>query len=74
MKKLLIRLLIAMVIIVVVAVVAVGLFLDGAIKKGVETIGPKIAKVDIKLDGVSLSMMSGSGKYHGRSQEHHRRR
>ena len=65
MKKLLIRLLIAMVIIVVVAVVAVGLFLDSGIKKGVETIGPKIAKVDIKLDGVSLSLLSGSCKIKG---------
>ena len=33
MKKLIIRLLIALVVVVILAVVAVGLFLDGAIKK-----------------------------------------
>jgi hypothetical protein len=65
MKKLLIRLLLVVVILVVLAVVAVGFFLDGAIKKGVETFGPQIAKVDIKLDSVNLSILSGSGKIKG---------
>jgi len=65
MKKLLIRLLIALVVVVVVVVVGIGLFLDSAIKKGVETIGPQVTKVDVKLDGVSLSLLSGSGKIKG---------
>lgn len=65
MKKILIRILIVLVILVVLAVVAVGFFLDGAIKKGVETIGPQLTKVDIKLDSVSLSILSGSGKIKG---------
>jgi len=65
MKKAIIRILVALFVIVVVAVVAVGLFLDSAIKKGVETVGPKITKVDIKLNGVSLSLLSGSGKVNG---------
>ena len=65
MKKLLIGLLIALVVVVVIAVVAIGLFLDGAIKKGVETIGPQVTKVDVKLEGVSLSLLSGSGKIKG---------
>ncbi len=65
MKKLLIRGLIVIVVLLVVAVIAVGLFLDSAIKKGVETVGPKITKVDIKLDGVSLSILSGSGSVKG---------
>jgi uncharacterized protein involved in outer membrane biogenesis len=65
MKKLLIRGLIVIVILVVVAIVAIGLFLDGAIKKGVETIGPKITKVDVTLDGVSLSFRAGSAKING---------
>jgi Tfp pilus assembly major pilin PilA len=65
MKKLLIGLLIALVVVVVIAVVAIGLFLDGAIKKGVETIGPQVTKVDVKLEGVSLSLLSGSGKING---------
>jgi len=65
MKKLLIRVLIGLVVLVIVVVVAIGLFLDSAIKKGVETVGPQIAKVEIKLDGVSLSLLSGSGKVKG---------
>lgn len=65
MKKLIIRLLIAVVVIMILAVLGVAFFLDGAIKKGVETVGPQIAKVDIKLDGVNLSLLSGSGKIKG---------
>jgi len=65
MKKILIRLLIALVIVVVLVVVAIGLFLDSAIKKGVETIGPQVTKVDVKVAGVSLSLLSGSGKVKG---------
>jgi uncharacterized protein involved in outer membrane biogenesis len=65
MKKLLIRLAIALVVVVILVVVAVGLFLDSAIKKGVETVGPQIARVDIKLAGVNLSLLSGSAKIKG---------
>ena len=65
MKKLIIRLLIALVVVVILAVVAAGLFLDGAIKKGVETFGPKLTKVDIKLESVKLSLFSGAGTIKG---------
>jgi hypothetical protein len=65
MKKILLRVLIVLVILVVVAVVTVGFFLGSIVKKGVETVGPQIAKVDIKLDSVSLSLLSGSAKVKG---------
>ena len=65
MKKLFVRILIVLVILLVLAVLAVGFFLDSAIKKGVETIGPQLTKVAIKLDSVSLSILSGSGKIKG---------
>jgi uncharacterized protein involved in outer membrane biogenesis len=65
MKKLAVRLLIALVVVLILAVLIVGLFLDGIIKHGVETIGPALTKVDIKLDSVSLSLLSGSGKING---------
>ena len=65
MKKLIIRLLIALVVAAILAVVAVGLCLDGIIKKGVETLGPKLTKVDIKLDSVKLSLFSGAGTLKG---------
>lgn len=65
MKKILIRGLFVVLILFIVAVVAIGLSLNGAIKKGVETFGPQIAKVPVKLDGVSLSLFSGSGAVKG---------
>ncbi|HEY5915545.1 MAG TPA: AsmA family protein [Verrucomicrobiae bacterium] len=65
MKKWLIRIVVLVVVLVVLAVVAVGLFLDSGIKKGVETVGPMLTKVSVKLDGVSLSLLSGSGKMKG---------
>jgi uncharacterized protein involved in outer membrane biogenesis len=54
-----------MVILLVVAVVGIGLSLDKVIKKAVETAGPAITKVDVKLDKVDLSLFSGSGSLHG---------
>lgn len=65
MKKLLIKIAIGLFILLVLAVVAVGFFFDGAVKGGVETLGPKITKVAITLDGVNLSLLSGSGKIKG---------
>lgn len=65
MKKWIIRIAIVVVVLVIVTVVVIGLTLDGSIKKGVETVGPQIAKVDVKLDGVSLSILSGSGTVKG---------
>lgn len=65
MKKILVRICIALVVLVVLAALAVHFFLDSAVKKGVETIGPKITKVDVKLDAVSISLLSGSGKIKG---------
>jgi len=65
MKKWLIRAVLALLVLVVIIVIAVGLSLDSAIKKGVETLGPRIAKVDVKLDGVHLSLMNGSGNIKG---------
>jgi uncharacterized protein YacL len=65
MKKLIIRLLIALVVVVILAILAVGLLLDGAVKRGVETFGPKLTKVDIKLQSVSLSLFSGAGTIKG---------
>jgi hypothetical protein len=65
MKKLILRLFIAFLVLLVVALIAVGFFLDAAIKRGVETVGPMVTKVDVKLDSASLSLFSGSGKFKG---------
>src|SRR5262245_36338975 len=65
MKKLLLRLVIALVIVLILAFVAVGFFMDSIIKRSVETIGPKLTKVEIKLDAVKLSLFSGAGRIKG---------
>jgi uncharacterized protein involved in outer membrane biogenesis len=65
MKKLLIRLAIAFVILVILGIIAVGLFLDAGVKRGIETVGPMLTKGEVKLDSVSLSILSGAGKIKG---------
>ena len=65
MKRLVIRLLIVVVILVVVAVVAVSLSLDAIVKKGVETAGPAVTKVEVRLASVKISPFSGSGQLAG---------
>jgi uncharacterized protein involved in outer membrane biogenesis len=65
MKKILVRIGIALVILIILAVLAISLFLDGAVKRSVETMGSKMAQVDVKLDKVSLSLFSGSGTVKG---------
>ncbi|MDW8308714.1 MAG: AsmA family protein [Verrucomicrobiales bacterium] len=65
MKKILIRVAIALVVLILLVVVTLGLFLDRAIKSGVETVGPKLAGVSVRLDGVHVALLSGSGKIKG---------
>src|SRR2546425_10219166 len=65
MKKIIVRLFIALLVLVALAVLAVHLFLDSAVKRAVETIGPDLTKVQVKLESVNLSLLSGSGKLSG---------
>jgi uncharacterized protein involved in outer membrane biogenesis len=65
MKKILIRVSIALLVLLILVVIAIGLFLDAGVKRGVETIGPRLTKVPVKLDSVSLHLLSGSGKVKG---------
>jgi hypothetical protein len=65
MKKLLIRVAFGLVVLILLALVTLGLFLDRAIKSGVETAGPKLAKVDVRLESVNVSLLSGSGSVKG---------
>lgn len=56
--------------IVVVALIVVGLivtmtFLNGIVKTGVETVGPKLAGVPITLDNVNIHLLTGSAKVEG---------
>lgn len=65
MKKIILRIGLALIILVVLGILAVSLFLDGAVKRGVETFGPKLTQVSVKLDKVSLSILSGGGTIQG---------
>jgi uncharacterized protein involved in outer membrane biogenesis len=65
MKKIVIGIVIALVVLVGLGALSIHLFLDGAVKRGVEKVGPKLTKVDVKLESVNLSLLSGSGKLKG---------
>lgn len=61
MKKILVRIFIGLVVLVIVALLAVFFSLNTIVKKGVETVGPMITKVDVKLGSADISPFSGSG-------------
>jgi hypothetical protein len=65
MKKLIIRVALVLVVLAVVAGAASFFFLGSIVKKGVETVGPQITRTEVKLDGATLSVLSGSGTLKG---------
>jgi uncharacterized protein involved in outer membrane biogenesis len=65
MKKFLLWTGIGILLLLTIVVVIVDLFLDKAIKTGVETLGPKYTKVEITLESASLSLLSGGGSIKG---------
>jgi|ERR1051325_11623659 uncharacterized protein involved in outer membrane biogenesis len=65
MKKWFFRLLLALIVLLVLGLVAAGLFLDGAVKSGIEMVGSRLTKVQVELHSVRLSLFSGSGKIEG---------
>ncbi|HAM72123.1 MAG TPA: hypothetical protein DCM86_10815 [Verrucomicrobiales bacterium] len=65
MKKIVLRVAIGLVVLLVVGIVVFAMFLDGIVKKGVETVGPVITKTEIKLAGVSISILGGSANLKG---------
>lgn len=65
MKKILIRIVLGLIVLLVLGALAVSFFLDGIVRRGVLAVGPMLTKVEFKLDSVSLSLLSGSGKVQG---------
>lgn len=65
MKKLVIRLLIALVVLVIVGLVVMAMSLNWVVRKGVQTVGGDVTKVDVKLSSVNLSLLSGAGEFKG---------
>jgi uncharacterized protein involved in outer membrane biogenesis len=64
MKKILV-ILGVLLLLLVIAVVLAGVFLDRIVKAGVETVAPGITQTTVTLDGVSLSLLSGSASLKG---------
>jgi uncharacterized protein involved in outer membrane biogenesis len=56
---------IVVLVLIVVTTLVVGLFLDKIVKTSIETIGPKIVQVPVKLDEIKLSLLTGSAKVKG---------
>ena len=65
MKKILLFLVVGLLVVIVAVLVGVGLFIGPIIKGGVETLGPKITQVPIKLDAVDVSLLNGSAAIKG---------
>ncbi len=65
MKKWIIRIVLAVVVLLVIGFIVVAVQLDAILKKSVETIGPSVTKVDVKLEMAHLSVMGGNLKLKG---------
>jgi hypothetical protein len=65
MKKWVVRLVLAGILVIVLVLVGALFFLGSIVKKGVERVGPTITKTVVKLDGATLSILSGSGELKG---------
>ena len=65
MKKWILRIAVAVVALVIIALVVVFFSLNTIVKKGVETVGPQIVQVDVKLGSANISPFSGSGQLTG---------
>jgi uncharacterized protein involved in outer membrane biogenesis len=64
-KKIVSRVVAGLLVLVVIATIVASFFLDGIVKKGVETLGPKITGVPIKLDEMHIALLTCSAKVKG---------
>jgi uncharacterized protein involved in outer membrane biogenesis len=64
MKKL-VRILLGLVLLLVILGVAAIFFIGSIVKAGVEKVGPRVAKVPVKLDLATISIFNGSGELKG---------
>lgn len=65
MKKIITRSLLVLLVLVVLAALGVHFFLDSLVRREIQTIGPELAKVSVKVDSVNIVLLSGSGKVKG---------
>ena len=62
MKKWVLRIVVVCVVLVIVALAMVFFNLNSIVKKGVETVGPQLTKVEVRLNSATLSPMNGNGE------------
>jgi hypothetical protein len=65
MKKIFVKMILVLLAIVILLVLAGYFWMNSIVKKGIELAGPKFAKVETQVDGVSLSLFSGKGSLSG---------
>jgi uncharacterized protein involved in outer membrane biogenesis len=65
MKKILLFVSMGLILVLVAAGLIIGFSLDSLVRKAILTFGPEVTKVDVKLDSVNLSLLSGSGTLKG---------
>ena len=65
MKKRIVRLLLGLVLVLVVVAVLAIVFIGTIVKTGVEKVGPRVAKVPVKLDSANISVFGGNGTLKG---------
>src|SRR3954465_686762 len=63
--KTLLKIVVGLVVLLILALIAGYMFLGTIVKSGVEKVGPKVTKTDVKLKGATLSVFSGSGELKG---------
>jgi len=63
--KRIVRILLGLVVLLVILGVVAIFFLGTIVKSGVEKVGPRVAKVPIKLEGADISLFNGKGELKG---------
>ncbi|MCD6050183.1 MAG: uncharacterized protein K0Q55_1586 [Verrucomicrobia bacterium] len=56
-----VKIALGLLIVLIVALVAVALSINGIVKKGVESVGPRVTKTTVRLDGIAIMPLSGGG-------------
>ncbi len=65
MKKLFLGLIVVLLVLIVVGGIVGSFFLGPIVKAGMETVGPKVTQVSIRVDAVNLSLLTGSASING---------
>ena len=61
-KKIILVAVVGLLVLAVIAVIVVGLSLGTIVRTGVNTVGPKLTQTTLTVDGVDVSLLSGSAK------------